>query len=332
VTFQWPLVLLALLVVPAALAAYVVVGRRRARYAVRFTNLDVLAAVVPATRPWRRWVPVALFLLALATAVGALARPRVTVSVSRENASVVLTIDSSGSMYAEDVKPTRLGAAQEAARHFLKKLPPKYRVGLVTFASEAQVISTLTSDRELVVRGLDYLYPGAGTAIGDGLARSVDLVRRDQESGAADTPASGSADGGASPAPSAIILLSDGAQTRGVLTPIQGALRAKSSKIPVYTVALGTPNGIVTFNQGPYSRSFPVPPDRETLRRIATVTGGKFYAAASAERLNAVYEKLGSSIGRVHRKREATYAALGIASALLLAAWALSSRWAPRLP
>src|SRR5207302_9875696 len=134
--------------------------------------------------------------------------------------------------------------------------------------------------------------------------------------------------GGAKASSRAIIILSDGAQTRGVLTPMQGALRAKAARIPIYTVALGTPNGIVTFNQGPYSRSFPVPPDRETLRRIAEVTGGKFYAVASAERLNAVYEKLSSSIGRTHRKREATYAALGIAALLLVAAFGLSTRWA----
>jgi Ca-activated chloride channel family protein len=328
-SFQWPLMLLLLLLVPAALAGFLALERRRMRYAVRFTNLEVLAAVVPPRAAWRRYVPIALFLLALAVALGALARPRVTVSTLRENASVVLTIDSSGSMYAHDVPPTRLGAAQEAVRRFLKKLPDKYRVGIVTFSTEAQVVASPTTDRSLVLRAVGYLYPGAGTAIGDGLARSVELARRDEEAGGDVPPA---ATGTAASSPAAIILLSDGAQTRGVLTPQEGAERAKAAKIPVYTVALGTPNGVVTFQQGPYQRTFPVPPDRTTLKQIADTTGGTFYSAASAASLNAVYERLGSSIGRVPRKREATYAALGIAALLLVAAWLASLRSAQRLP
>jgi len=328
-SFQWPLMLLLLLVVPAALAGYLALERRRMRYAVRFTNLEVLASVVPARSAWRRFVPVALFLLALAVAVAALARPRVTVSEPRENASVVLAIDSSGSMYADDVPPTRLGAAQAAVRLFLKKLPAKYRVGIVTFSSEAQVVASPTTDRSLVLRALGYLVAGSGTAIGDGVARSVELARSDEEPGA-DVPPAGT--GSAASSPTAIILLSDGAQTRGVLTPQEGAARAKAAKIPVYTVALGTPNGVVTFTQGPYQRTFPVPPDRTTLREIADATGGTFYAAASAARLNAVYEHLGSSIGRVPKKREVTYAALGLASGLLVVAWLASLRSAQRLP
>jgi Ca-activated chloride channel family protein len=328
-SFQWPLMLLLLLLVPVALAAFLALERRRRmRYAVRFTNLDVLAAVMPVRSAWRRYVPIVLFLLALAFALGALARPRVTVSALRENATIVLAIDSSGSMYADDVPPTRLGAAQEAVRRFLKKLPKRYRVGIVTFSSEAQVVASPTTDRELVLRALGYLYAGAGTAIGDGIARSVELARRDEETGtvvpSGTAPAAGS--------PIAIILLSDGAQTRGVLTPQEGAERAKAARIPIYSVALGTPNGVVTFQQGPYQRTFPVPPDKATLKQIADATGGKFYAVASAARLNAVYERLGSSIGRVPRKREATYAALGLAALLLVGAWLASIRSAQRLP
>jgi Ca-activated chloride channel family protein len=330
VSFVWPLFLLTLLAVPAGLAGYLLLQRRRARYAVRFTNLEVLAAVVPEARPWRRYVPVALFLLSLSLALAALARPELTVSAPRENASVVLAIDSSGSMYSEDVPPTRLGAAQEAVRRFLKKLPARYRVGLVTFSSEAQVVASLTTDRQLVLKGLGYLFPGSGTAIGDGIARSVELARTDAELGGADVPPGGT--GRPTNSPVAIVLLSDGAQTRGILTPLQGAARAKAAGIPIYTVALGTLNGIVTFTQGPYSRTFPVPPDRETLRQVAMATGGQFYAAASASGLDAVYDKLGSSIGRVPQKREETYAALGLAALLLAAAWAFSTRWGQRLP
>ncbi len=176
-SFQWPLMLPLLAIVPLAVAAYVVLERRRAKYAVRYTNLDVLASVVDERRAWRRWLPPALFFLALAAALLALARPEVTVAAHREDANVILTIDSSGSMFAKDVPPTRMGAAQEAVRRFLDKLPDRYRVGVVTFSSEAQVIAPLTRDRQVVRDAVDYLYPGRGTAIGDALARSVDLAR-----------------------------------------------------------------------------------------------------------------------------------------------------------
>src|SRR4051812_34512242 len=330
-SFQWPLVLIALLVVPAVLVGYLVLQRRRALYAVRFTNLEVLAAVVPTARPWRRYLPVALFLPPLATAVSAPPPPQGAGSEPVENASVVLTIDTSGSMYAADVPPTRLAAATEAVRRFLKKLPAKYRVGIVSFSTEPQVVAPLTSDRAAVEQALTYLFPGAGTAIGDGIARSVSLARSDEAAAAADD-GSGSGSGSSAPSPRAIVLLSDGSQTRGFLTPLEGAARAKAAHIPIYTVALGTPNGVVRFQQGGYERVFPVPPDPGTLRQIATATGGRFYAAQTASGLNAVYEHLGSSIGRVPQKREATYAALAIAALLLVAAWALSAQWAQRLP
>ena len=176
-SFQWPLVLPLLLLVPIAVGVYVVLERRRAQYAVRYTNLDVLASVVDERRAWRRWVPPVLFFMALAAALLALARPQVTVAAQREGANVILTIDSSGSMFAKDVPPTRLGAAQEAVRRFLEKLPDRYRVGVVTFSSEAQVVAPLTRDRQVVRDAVDYLYPGRGTAIGDALARSVELAR-----------------------------------------------------------------------------------------------------------------------------------------------------------
>ena len=326
-SFQWPLLLLTLLLLPLVLGLFLALERRRARYAVRFTNLEVLAEVVSRSGRWRRYLPAALFLLALAAALTALARPHARVMSARENASIVLAIDSSGSMFADDVAPTRLGAAQEAVRRFLRKLPKKFRVGLVTFSSEPQVVATLTNDRHLVLEGLNYLYPGRGTAIGDALARSVQVTRQGERS-ADDAPTAGDpAEARRSP-PRAIVLLSDGFQTRGVLSPLQGAQRAKAARIPVYTVALGTPNGVINF--GPFTR--PVPPDPETLRQIAQTTGGRFWAAGSAARLNAVYDKLGSSIGRVPTRREVTYLVLAAAAALLVAAWALSARWAQRLP
>ena len=210
----------------------------------------MLAAVSAAGgRRWRWILPPLLALLALTCALAALARPEVRMSVASEQASIALTIDVSGSMSADDVKPTRLGAAQEAVRRFLAGLPDKYRVGLVTFSSEPYVAAPLTHDRKLVLEGLllgDTSF-GQGTAIGDALARSVEML----------VPVTGEGEavpgGGTAPPPppdpdrplSAILLLSDGAQTRGALAPLQGAARAKSYGIPVYTVALGTPEGVL---------------------------------------------------------------------------------------
>lgn len=334
-TFQWPPMLAFLAIVPLAAAAYVAVERRHARYAVRFTNIEVLASVVDEQRAWRRWAPPVLFFLALTVAVLALARPEITVAAQREGASVILTIDSSGSMFAEDVHPTRLGAAQEAVRRFLDKLPGRYRVGVVTFSSDAYVAAPLTLDRGVVLEAVDFLYPGRGTAIGDALGRSVELAR----GAAAQTPSDGDAPPPVVPSTddsdepvSAILLLSDGAQTAGVLQPLQGAQRAKAARIPVYTVALGTDAGTVTFERFGISRTIPVPPDPVTLEQIADETDGEFYAAATGARLNEVYERLGSQIGRYEAEREVTNVLGAAAAVLLLGAGMLAGLWFPRLP
>jgi Ca-activated chloride channel homolog len=334
VRLAWPLALLALLIVPLAVLAYVVLERRRARYAIHYTNIEVLAGVVStsAARRWRAFVPPVLILLALTCAAAALARPEMQVSVVSEQASIALVVDMSGSMSAEDVKPTRLAAAQEAVRRFLAKVPDSYRVGLVTFSSEPYVAAPLTHDHNLVLQGLVYGSTfGRGTAIGDALARSVELLEPQADGEAAGTG------GAAAPPPlprtpgaplSAILLLSDGAQTRGTLAPLEGARRAKSYGIPVYTVALGTPNGVLSI--GGFER--PVPPDPTTLREIAQTTGGEFFATQSEARLNAVYEDLASRLGEKQEWRELSFALVGAAALLALAAAGLSLLWVQRLP
>lgn len=319
-SFAAPLLLLALLALPAIVLGYRALQRRPGRYTVRYTNLDVLASVVETTRSWRRHAGIALFLLALAALLVGFARPSMNLPADREEATVVLVIDVSGSMQAEDVEPTRLEAAQEVVREFLKGLPKRFQVGVVAFSETAEVAAPATEDRQLAIDAIDYLYPQRGTAIGDGIARGVEVARA----------AEAGRDGRERPA--AILLLSDGAQTEGVLLPIEGAARAKSFKIPVYTVALGTPEGVVEFNRFGGTRIIPVPPDPATLRQIATMTGGRFYEAESVGDLREAYDKLGSLVSKVKRKREVTFAFLAGGLVLMLGAAAIAVVTFPRLP
>ena len=343
-SFSHPLLLLTLLALPAAVGLYLLSERRRMRYAVRFTNLDVLASVAGG-RQWRRFVAPALLLLALGTLCVGLARPHVKRQIPSERATIILVVDASGSMQARDVKPTRLEAAQAAVRTFLKKVPKRVRVGLVVFAGEPQVAAPPTTDRSLVLASVDEigLFPGfGGTAIGDALAEAVQLGLQaiGNESGnrnlasATATPALPSA--AASPPQRkglvSILFLSDGKQTRGALQPLQGADRAKAVGFPVFTVALGTPSGVLRRGFGVFSRSIPVPPDPATLRAIAQRTGGRFYAARSADAVSAAYSQLGSSLGRTAGKSEVTFAFLLGGIVLLLGAGVASALFSPRFP
>jgi len=319
VTFASPWLLLALLLVPATLIVALWLERRRARYAVAFTNLDVLASVAEKRRPWRRWVPLALFLLALASAAVALARPRATVAVPANRATVVLLVDVSGSMRAADVKPTRLGAAQNAMAAFADHVPKSVKVGLVSFSTGPNLLVVPTTDRTVLHEGIDLLAPEAGTAIGDGLQLAVQTVK----AAVGDAPR-----GRDGKIPGAIVLLSDGAQTRGILTPLQGAAKARNAGIRVFTIALGTDHGTLGFNggfgfgNGPgfggSGRRFPVRPDPVTLAAIARETDGKTYRAKSASKVESIYKQLGQSIAHRPSKREISSWFVGAAALLLL--------------
>jgi Ca-activated chloride channel homolog len=356
VTFERPLLLLTLLVVPLAVALYVLAERRRMRYAIRFTNLDVLSSVMSG-RYRRRFVPLALFLLALAALCIGMARPRHTTLVPRDRATVILVIDVSRSMEAKDVKPNRIGAAAAAVRTFLGRVPDRLQVGLIAFAGDPAVAAPPTTNHDLVRKSLETIewFPSyGGTAIGDALAAAVKLGQQavGGESGnlasATTAPPETETHGLVS-----ILFLSDGAQTRGDLEPLEGADLAKAAGIPVYTVALGTPNGSLSFGAGgagggggggggggfpggpgayPGGRRVPVPPDPATLRAIAVRTGGQFFAAQSAKSLQSAYSKLGSRLGRKPGQSEITYGFLAAAALLLVAAGVLSALWSPRLP
>jgi Ca-activated chloride channel family protein len=319
VSFQSPLFLLALLAVPLVVLFALLMERRTARYPVAFTNLEVLAGVVEEKRSVRRWIPLVLLLLALTLVASALARPRTNLTVPEDNATVMLVVDVSGSMRADDVEPTRLDAAITAMRLFLDRLPNRFKVGLVAFSSEAEVLSPPTSDRQVIRDALGFLQPEAGTAIGDGLDVGVRQITTSLANEGYQREAG-------KPLPAAVVLLSDGAQNRGRLQPSEAAQHARTSGIKVYTVALGTADGVVSFGFGLFVNSIPVPPDPVTMRAIARTTGGNMYNADTASKLSSAYKTLGSSIGRRTELREITSWFLAAGAVCLLAAL-LSSRF-----
>jgi Ca-activated chloride channel family protein len=339
-TFASPYFLLALLVVPAMLALALWLERRRARYAVAFTNLELLASVVESRRAWRRWIPLALLLLALAAASAALARPRAALSVPANRATVVLLVDVSGSMRAADVKPSRLGAAQSAMGAFADRVPKKVKIGLVSFSTGPNLLVVPTTDRTVLHEGIDLLSPEAGTAIGDGLQLAVETVK----TAVGDAPR-----GKDGKIPGAIVLLSDGAQTRGELTPLQGAARARDAGIRVFTIALGTDHGTLNFGfgfgfggggfgngggggGGGPARRFPVRPDPVTLAAIARETDGKTYRARSAAKAEEIYKQLGASIAHRPATREISSWFTGGAALLLLLSLGSARLTGERLP
>jgi len=341
-SFVHPFLLLTVAIVPAVLVAHAAMQRRRARYAVRFTNVDVLATIAGG-RPWRRTVPLGFFVAALTALCIGVARPQARTLVATDKSMVILVLDQSGSMFAKDVQPTRLAAAQAAVRTFLDKVPKRIRVGLIVFAGEPQVATPPTSDHQLVRQSVDALgtFPEApGTAIGDALAAATQLAQTTLADGSTTSPegstsaAPGAAGGNASSAPPlvTVLFLSDGSQTRGLLQPLEGAARAKAAKIPVYTIALGTPEGTITRYFGGFQRTIPVPPDPSTLSAIAEETGGRFFDARSATAVQSAYARLGTTLGRVPGHTEVTYAFLAIAAGLLVASGVLSALWSPRLP
>jgi Ca-activated chloride channel family protein len=353
-TFGHPLLLLVLLALPLLAAVYLYLERRPPRYAMTYPNVDLLIEVTRG-RQVRRYVPPLLALLALAGLCVALARPHAKTLVPSNDATVVLVIDVSGSMQANDVKPTRLAAAQAAVRKFLDRVPKGVKVALVAFAGEPQVAAPPTTDHSIVLQGLDSLdYFGGygGTAIGDALAAAVDLVKPPKPAGV-QTIAYTVAAPQQKKSPVTILFLSDGHQTRGFLEPLAGAARARAAHIPVFTIALGTPNGVLDRGAipggggggfpggggggfggpgGSFGRRIPVPPDPVTLRAIAQTTGGKFFEARSAKAVSSAYENLGSIVGREPGRREVTWWFVGLAALLLVAAVVFSAWIAPRLP
>jgi Ca-activated chloride channel family protein len=321
-SFREPLLLVGLALVPVALAAYVVAQRRRRRFAVRYTNVDVLASVA-ARSNWTRHIPALLALLALAALLVALARPERTVAAEQRQAMVVMVTDVSGSMRATDVQPSRLIAAKQAGHALADKLPRDFRLGLVGFSHVASQLVEPTTDKQRVKAGIESLTLSGGTAMGDGLALGLEAAR---------TPVTNEL-GVPQRLPAAIVLLSDGANTAGTEDPITVAERARGRRIPIYTVALGTAAGTIEHTRRDGSTwTESVPPDTATLQEIASETRGRFYQAADAERLTDIYRSLGTRLATRREKQEVTAAFAGGALALLVFGMVAALARGGRLP
>lgn len=317
-TFAWPIALAALALVPLLAAAWVLLDGRRRESAERFGNRALLPGLVAARPGLRRHLPPLLAVVAFAVLVVGLARPHATVTKTRDEATVVLTIDTSRSMAANDVRPSRLEAARAAGRAFLDKVPENYRVGIVSFSSRANVVLPPTTDREAARLALAQLRLGTGTAIGEAIARSVSLVAPEGQrvAGAGDRP------------PAAVVLLSDGAQTAGGAHPLSAARRARAFAVPVSTVALGTRDAVVEVPlPGGLKERVQVPPDPPSLRRIAQATGGRFFDAPDATKLEEVYRELGTRLAKHEQREELTSLFAGAGAIVLLLSGALSTAW-----
>ena len=313
---QAPLALLAALAVPLLAAAGWLARRRRRRYALRHPAAALLGVVRSPAPAWRRWIAPGLLALAALAATVSLARPEAVVAVPIERASVMLVTDTSGSMAATDVSPTRLDAVRGAVRSFLGDVPSELLVGFQSYATATRASIAPSTRRDAIETALDGLRAQGGTATGDALAGALDRLeaRRGRDGRRA---------------PAAIVLLSDGANTAGA-DPLQSTARARRLGIPIYTVALGTPGGVVTDERS--GQSIPVPPDPATLRAIAQGSGGEAFEVSDAGALGRVYEQLGSRIGTRQERRQVSSAFAGGALVLLLGGLAGGVRWRPRLP
>jgi Ca-activated chloride channel homolog len=313
-SFASPLWLGALALIPIAIAAAILARRRSRRYAVRFPAVSTLVLAAGAGTSWRRHLPAAFAIAAIAALALALARPRMSYSAPTDQASLMLVMDHSGSMAATDVQPTRLAAADKAANTFIDQLPASALVGAIAFSTAPDAVQGPVSNHSAARAIVDGEVANGSTATGDALQLALQLLR-----GAAKKHP-----------PSAIVLLSDGAANAGVDVATV-ARQAAQDRIPIDTVALGTPNGVLP-SPDPYQPPVAVPPDPQLMQEIAQLSGGRSFNAQSADELSSIYKDLGHQLGSVTRKRDVTAAfAIGGVAFLLLGA-AMSTRWSGRLP
>ncbi len=316
IRFLSPWWLLAVLPVLAMAGVYVWRQRRRKAFAVRFSNVDLIRSVAPGgIGRIRRHAPAVALLSSMMLLALALARPSIDVREPLERATVMLALDVSLSMMAEDVEPSRIVAAQGAAKEFVDQLPEQFNVGLVAFSKSANVLVPPTKEHSAVVSAIDGLQLAEATATGEAVFSCLEAIAAVPPDGAQGAP------------PARIVLLSDGYRTFGRSIE-EAAAAASAANVPVSTIAFGTDTGIVDIN-GSAQR---VPVDRGALEQLAESTRGFFYEAATGETLKQVYEDMGSSIGFRTKAKEIGVWFIGFGLALALGAAGMSMLWTSRLP
>jgi Ca-activated chloride channel family protein len=354
VRFEWSWALAGLLLVPVLVLAYLLAMRRKRKFPVRYASLSLIREARPGRSRWRRHLPFALFVMTVASLVLAFARPEVTVSVARGQTTIVLAIDVSRSMCATDVEPNRLVVAQDAAKQFVEDQPEGTRLGIVAFAGSAQTVVAPTTDKERLRNAIDGLTTALGTGIGNAVMVSIDAVAEVNPSVAPSTvDLAGDADpdarGGGGYEPDIIVLLTDGANTRGI-DPLVSAQQAADRRLRVYTIGFGTstplslvctpeqlggealqpgappgfgvPGGGLPTGAAPY-----LVIDEPTLEAVAETTGAEYFRAENAGQLLEVFRELPARVERQDEPREVSVVFAALAAVLVVAAVGLSLRW-----
>jgi Ca-activated chloride channel family protein len=321
VSFYHPALLLFLLAVPAAAAAYVWFDRARDVRASAWARPALLPNMVSRPSPWRRHLPTALLLLGAVLLLVGFARPKAKITVKRQNATVIVVLDVSGSMAARDSQPTRLAAARTAAKRYVDDLPKGYRMSLITFSDHTTLLAPPTHDLTSVLAGLDRAHTGPqGTALADAVARAVGVAKTVAVAPGARRP------------PATIVLFSDGGQTAGRVTPQQAAQRARAAGIPITAVLVGTPDGVVRQQvRGGFTERIEVPVQPATLQLMARASGGRFVSGVSAVDPKDAFDELGSRVGHTRKTVEVSAVAAGGGLALLLVGAFTSGIWFRRL-
>jgi Ca-activated chloride channel homolog len=329
-TFEWPLALLLLTVLPLLAGVYIWMQSRRRQYALRYASVSLVAQAVGKGPGVKRHVPAVLYLLAMGALIFALARPQATIPVPQNSGTIILSIDVSGSMFAQDVEPNRMEATKDAVREFVQEQPRGVKIGIVSFSDFGALVAPPTDDRRSVIDAISRLRPQRGTNIGAGLQVALDAIYEDQSDGqpivtGMPTP---------TPMPNAsipsasIVLLSDGQSNTGP-DPLEVAREAVELGIKVYTVGIGTPEGTILQIQG---RNVFTRLDEATLKAVADMTGGRYYQAQNKDELKDIYEDLARERTIENEETEITFAFAGVALLMSMLAGALGLVWFNRLP
>ena len=332
--FLWPIMLWCLILVPILIVMYILAQRRRQRYALRYASLSLVKEALGRGPGWRRHVPAALFIASLAVMLFALARPASVVTLPSNEGTVILTMDVSGSMRADDLKPNRLEAAKTAARAFVNKQPQGVKIGVVSFSDNAFVVQAPTNDKEAVLRAINRLTTQRGTAIGSALLTSLDAIFEEANSEGGTYNSSTQPTPTPTPLPKGqyepaiVVLLTDGESNRGP-RPLDVVDRLAARGVRIYTVGVGSVEGTVLSTGG---RSMRVRLDENTLKLVAEATDGTYYNASTEKDLEAIYENLSTHLVFRKQQTEVTAFFTGAAVALSLSAGILSLLWFNRLP